>query len=430
MRETLDRLIDDFQDRELPALCPRDRTLPRMAGKADVVIGMRRTGKTWFCYQQIEELLAGGVPKRRFLYVNFEDERLLPFSASDFQTLLDAYFRKVPESREEGAWLFLDEVQRIEGWDRFVRRVLDTERLTVVVTGSSSKLLATEIATSLRGRSLTTEIFPFSFGEFLRFHEVDPSPPSLGSRTRSVLEKMVDRYLFTGGFPEVLPLEPDLRRRVLTSYVDVAILRDVVERHGVSNVTALRAMLRHLMSAPANRFSVNRFYGSLRSQGISVTKNALYEYVDHLTDAYLMFAVPLHTRSEAARRVNPSKMYAVDTGLLDAMAIPMTKDLGARLENLVFLHLRRKGLRPTYHLTASGAEVDFVLSSRPGAAPDLVQACWNLTDESTRNRETTAIREAKEELGAASATIVTWLDPEGEADGIRIVPAWKWLLDR
>lgn len=429
MREVIERLIDDFHERALPSLLPREAVLPRVAGKASVVIGMRRSGKTWFCYQQMQQLLADGVEKQRILYVNFEDERLLPFGAQDFQVLLDAYYRKYPAFREGGAHLFLDEVQRIEGWDRFVRRVLDNESLQVVVTGSSSRLLGTEIATALRGRSLTTEIFPFSFREFLRLQGVDPDPPTLGSRTRSRLEKTVGDYLETGGFPEIQTLGADLRRQVLRNYVDVVILRDVIERHGISNVTALRALIRHVMSAPASRFSVNKFYNSLRSQGIPATKNALYEFLAHLVDAYLLFDAPLHARSETVRRVNPRKVYAIDGGLLNAMSLSMTDDRGARLENLVYLHLRRTGSRAEYYLTASGAEVDFVVQPEGRGGRRLIQVCWDLGDAKTRARELAALREAMRELRIRSGTIVTWLDEETVDKSIQVVPAWRWLLD-
>jgi uncharacterized protein len=430
MRVTLERIIDDFHDRSLPSLVPRIATLPRVPGKASVVIGMRRAGKTWFCYQTMQSMLAEGVRKERLLYINFEDERLLPFSAGDFQLLLDTYFRKYPAFRAEGAFLFLDEVQRIDGWDLFVRRVLDGEKLDIVVTGSSSKLLGSEIATALRGRSLTTEIFPFSWSEFLRLNDTDPEPPRLGSAARSRYESLIHVYLEKGGFPEVQPLGADLRRQVLRGYVDVVILRDVIERHGVSNVTALRALIRHVMSAPATRFSVNRFYNALRSQGIPATKNDLYAYLDHLVDDYLLFDVPLHTKSEHARRVHPRKVYVIDTGLLEALSRCMTENHGARLENLVFLHLRQCGHRVEYYLTKSGAEVDFVVLPENRGARQLIQVCWDLSDATTRAREVAALREAMRELRIRNGTIVTWLDEDSSDDRIRIIPAWRWLLEK
>ena len=172
-----------------------------------------------------------------------------------------------------------------------------------------------------RGRSLTTEIFPFSFREFLLFHQAEPeSPQRFGSATRAVLQHQSGAYLTTGGFPEVQGLDAELRRQVLRNYVDVVILRDVVERYSISNVVALRALIRHIMSAPATRFSVNKFYQALRSQGVACTKNDLYAFLEYLTDAFLVYTAPTHARSEHVRRVNPKKVYAIDTGLLGAMA--------------------------------------------------------------------------------------------------------------
>lgn len=429
MRDVLEKLIDEFQERELPAPVLRDLVLPRLPGKATVVVGMRRVGKTWACFQRMRELLTEGVPKERLLYVNFEDDRLLPFTARDFQALLDAHFRRRPGLKDTRSFLFLDEVQRIEGWESFVRRVLDTEKLEVYLTGSSSKLLSSEIATSLRGRSLSVEVFPLSFREFLRFHDpaLEPKAP-FGARARALLENRMARYLRVGGFPEVQGLDDEMRRHVLQGYLDVVILRDVVERHHVSNVGALRALLRHATAAPATRLSVNKLYQSLRGQGIAVAKNHLYDYLDHLCDAYLLFLAPIRARSERVRRVNPAKAYAIDTGLLEAVSFRMTGDRGALLENLVFMHLRRHGLRPEYHATQAGSEVDFVCES-PRGERLVVQSCWSLEDPQTRERETGALRAAMRELRSSKGTIVTWLEEETLGRDIRAVPAWKWMLD-
>lgn len=430
MQNVLDLLIDDFHERPLPQLVPRQQSVAWVAGKANCVVGMRRAGKTWFCYQQMHELLAHGVPKERLLYLNFEDERLLPFSVTDFHLVLETYFRKFPEFKHQPCYMFLDEVQRIAGWDMFVRRVLDTEQLSVCVTGSSSKLLSTEIATSLRGRSLTTEIFPFSFREFLRFHQAEPElPRRFGSATRAILQHQIGAYLKTGGFPEVQGLDDDLRRQVLRNYVDVVILRDVVERHAISNVVALRALIRHIMSAPATRFSINKFYHALRSQGVACTKNDLYAFLEHLTDAFLVYTAPIHARSEHVRRVNPRKVYAIDPGLLGAMAFHTMEDRGALLENLVYMHLRRQGAVPAYYVTQTGAEVDFVVLPEDGREHRLIQVCWGLANPPTRQREVTTLLSAMDELQVQRGTIVTWLDEDTSDDRIAIVPAWRWLLE-
>ena len=429
MIEIIDQLIDDFHERTLPRLVPREARASLVERKAAVVVGMRRTGKTWFCYQHMEGLLAKGVPKERLLHLNFEDERLLPFQAKDFGSILDTYYRKFPDFKDRRCYLFLDEVQRIDGWDKFVRRVLDTENLEVWVTGSSSKLLSAEIATSLRGRSLTMEMFPLSFREFLRFHEVDPGATKrFGPRARAELQSMADRYLTEGGFPEVQGLDRELSRQVLQSYVDVVVLRDVIERHSIRNTSALRAMIRHLMSAPASRFSVNKFYNSLRSQGLSCTKNDLYEYLDHLKDAFLVYAVPIHSDSEAVRRVNAQKHYVVDTGMLSSMSVRAHLNRGALLENLAFMHLRRRGARVEYLVTTGGKELDFVVTPSSPGARELIQVSWTLEHQDTKAREIDCLSEATRELGIQNGTVVTWLE-EGREGRIRIVPAWKWLLE-
>ena len=301
--------------------------------------------------------------------------------------------------------------------------------MSVCITGSSSKLLSSEIATSLRGRSLTTEIFPFSFKEFLDFRKVSPgSARRFGSKSRAVLQNMFGLYVQIGGFPEVQDLDEELRRQVLRNYLDVVILRDVVERYSVSNTGALRTLIRHVMSAPATRFSVNKFYHSLKSQGISCTKNSLYDFLEYLSDAFLVYQAPIYARSERVRRVNPKKIYVIDPGLLAAMSYHITGDQGAVLENLVFMHFRRNGVNPEYYLTKSGAEVDFVVSSEGEKDRQLIQVCWDITAPETRKREVAGLLEAMKELGLKKGKIVTWLDEDLSDERIEILPAWKWLL--
>lgn len=431
MRETLGVIIDEFHERDLPVPVPRDRSAPEFPGKAVAVVGMRRVGKTWFCYQRMRELLSEGIPKERLLYLNFEDDRLLSFEAGDFQKILNVYFSKYPAFKDERCYLFLDEIQRVDDWEVFIRRVLDTEEIDVWVTGSSSKLLSKEIASSLRGRSLSVEIFPLTFGEFLRFQGVEiPTPLRLGSKTRATLQNMAERYLVRGGFPEIQSVDDDeMRHQILRNQVDVVVLRDVVERHSVTNLVALRRLMGHLMSAPATRFSVNKFYKSLRSQGISCTKDKLYEYLDHLMDAYMVHQVVVHSKSERVRRVNPTKVYIGDCGLLEAASPRTTENRGALLENLVYVHLRGQGAIPDYVVTRSGSEVDFLVTARRSGKRRLIQVCWTLEDKTTREREIRGLKEAMKELKVMKATIVTWNVEEHIDEGINAVPAYRWLLE-
>jgi hypothetical protein len=379
----------------------------------------------------LAELIGAGLDKTRVLYLNFDDERLLPMGAADLRKIPETYYRLFPSHKRVQCQFLFDEIQRVEGWEYFVRRLLDTERVRICLTGSSSKLLSTEISTRLRGRSLTTEIFPFDFCEFLRFHGVDAEPARpQGSAAVALLENRFKKYLLTGGFPEVQREDEETSRQILQGYVDVVILRDVVERHGISNALAMRHLIRHILNAPATRFSVNKFYNTLRSLSVSCTKDSLYEYLDHLTDAYLLFCVPVFSRSEKARLVNPRKVYAIDTGLIQALSRRPQPDLGALLENLVFLRLRRAGADLAYHVTEGGGEVDFVVTPRKGTLR-LIQVCWELEDPDTAEREVGSLTAAMQELRVRRGTIVTAYERktmETSAGKVEVVPAWDWLL--
>jgi predicted AAA+ superfamily ATPase len=429
MKHIISQLIDDFHERELPVPVPRDQKLSEIKGKADVVIGMRRAGKTWFCYQKMAQLLDVGIEKAKILYLNFEDDRLLGFDINQFQHVLDVYFAKYPDHRDSKCYFFFDEIQQIDQWEIFIRRLLDTENVQVYLTGSSSKLLSTEIASNLRGRSMPIEIFPFSFREFLKYHGLFlETPKTFGAKTTSTLRKAARDYLEIGGFPEVQRLERNLRMEVLQGYIDSVLLKDIIERHGVGNVTALKHLVRSVMVSPGGKFSVNKFYNTLRSMAVKCTKNNLYDYLVYLVDAFVFSKAPLHTRSEKVRLINPAKIYTIDTGLLNAMTFRNSFDYGPLLENMVFMHLRREGSDIEYVKTKDGFETDFFARNKATGDVKLVQVCWDVSNKKTFERELRGLKIAMAEFGIASGTIVTWDDEMGLEDDINVVPAWKWLL--
>lgn len=322
-------------------------------------------------------------------------------------------------------YLLLDEIQTVPGWERFVRRLLDEQGNRLVVTGSSARLLSREIATALRGRALTTEVLPFSFAEALTHAGMAipdrwPAPRTVAP----VLRHALDRYLQTGGFPEVQTLDGDLRARVLRDYVDVALLRDVIERHGVTNIPALRSLSRRLLAAPAGKFSVHRVHNDLRSSGLPVSKDSLHEWLGYLEDACFVFFVPIYTQSEAVRRANPRKAYPVDPALT-----PGTGDIGHRLETVVYIELRRRGYELAYLQNADGTDVDFIATDWD-ANHVLVQVSADIRDPATRVREVGALATAMRERDIREGMILTLNGaetlevPEGE---IHIRAAWEWL---
>lgn len=431
MQPLLDSLMADFFERPLPTLTPRRARLPWLAGKIDTVTGMRRSGKTFFLYQRIGELLEAGAPRESVLYLGFEDERLLPLGPGDLHVIPDTFYRRYPAMKRRACAFFFDEIQNVPGWERFCRRLLDTERVHLCLSGSSSRLLGREIATSLRGRAIETEIFPFDFEEALAHEGVSlERGPGPGSETVALLENRLLVYLSAGGFPEVQGLEASLRTRVLQEYVDVVLLRDVIERHRLGNTTAVRQLVRHLLAAPGTAFSVHRFYNDLRSRGVAVSKDTLHAALDHIAEAFLLFTVPIHSRSERARMVNPRKVYPVDTGLARAMSREPRGDQARLLETLVFLDLRRRRHEVDYLVTRRGGEVDFAATSPEGEL-SLVQVTESLRAPQTRARELEALREAMAELSLREGTVVTLHENEtieGDFGRIRVVPAWRFLL--
>lgn len=423
-----DDLVSEWFARTLPKATPRRVRTRAMPGKADALIGMRRSGKTWLLLGEIAAARASGTPEGAILYASLEDERLRGVDARDLGGLVEAWFRRFPEVATEPVWLVLDEVQLVPGWEQFTRRMLDTGRMRVAVTGSSSRLLSREIATAMRGRSLASEVLPYAFDEWLHHRGLSiPGrwPPSPAER--ATLANALDVYLETGGFPELVGASASNRTDTLRDYVDVVLLRDVVERHGDANLPALRRLVGRFVSTPGSAFSVHKLYNDLRSQGLAIGKDTLHAYADHVEDAFLGFRVPILTESERVRATNPAKLYPVDTGLARAFAARV--EPGRLLETAVYLELRRRRGEIAWMRTKSGYEVDFAVRGDAGTA--LVQACADWTDAATRDREIRALDEAMAEVGTRDAVVVTLSerDEVRRPDGtIRVVPAWEWLV--
>jgi predicted AAA+ superfamily ATPase len=401
-------------------------------GKATAVIGMRRAGKTMFLHQLRHERRTSGIPQERLPYINFEDERLAGMEAKHLGLLVEEYYRRFPAVRghEMVTWC-LDEIQQVPGWERFVRRLLDTEKVEIFLSGSSAALLSREVATSMRGRGWEVVIHPFSFEEFLRHHgEAIPADVKAVAPTeRSTLENALGRYLEVGGFPEAQGLDAADRYELLLRYVDVAMLRDIVERHNVSNVVALHWLVRQLLGSPGGLFSIEKCYARLKSQGFAVSRDTLYALARYLEDCFLVRTVWMEADSERQRMVNPRKVYPVDPGLIPIFDRTGRANRGHSLEAVVRVELERRRMEVTYVKTGDGFEVDF-LARRPGLEPILIQVAADLDDPAVKEREVRALLAAREKHRRASMHLVT-LTPEAAAgipDSVSVYSAWQWLL--
>lgn len=369
------------------------------AGKnlAKVAIGMRRVGKTFFLFQTMRELLAKDVSIDQILYLNFEDDRLAPIDQKQMGEMVDALYTMQPDLHNKTCYLFLDEVQNVEGWPLVIRRFLDTKDMMIYVTGSSAKLLSKEISTSLRGRSLSIEIQPFSFSEYLDAHAIPlPSKP-FGKKVLDQYQHHLTGFFQRGGFPGIQNLSTHERLEALQNYVEVVVFRDVVERHKVSNIKLLKYFINALLKNIASRFSINKFHKDIGSQGYKVGKDTLYRYLEHLEDAFLIYTVPLFTESLRALETTPKKIYAVDNGLINANTFNLSLNFGKMLENQIYLDLRRQKKEIFYYVTSEGYEVDFITKDQEGRY-EMIQVVWDQSDPITNEREKRALISAEKEL--------------------------------
>jgi uncharacterized protein len=433
MKEILKALLVEFRERDLPKLHPRSLEIPEFPPeirKAHVLMGMRRTGKTWILFQQMHRLLEQGLDKKKILYLNFEDDRLENFRSSHFQFILDAYFDLYPEyAKADDLAFFFDEIHEIEGWEKFIRRLIDQEKMKIYVTGSSAHMLSKEISTTLRGRGWSQEVFPCSFAESLSFKEIE-IPEHISSKKASQMRHLAEEYLTFGGFPESLFLAKELHSPLLQNYMNAVIFKDIVDRHRLSNPYMVKRFLLHCLRQSASLLSVSKAFNTFKSFGESVGKNSLYEYLTYYEDAYALFPVPIFNFSETIRQGNPKKIYAVDPGLVTAYSVKPGFEKGACLETAVFNSLRRGSKEIFYYRTAQQKEVDFVVMSPKGDLA-LFQACLSLSEVNTRRREIDALIEAAIELDLKEGTIIT-LDEEEtviqKEIQIHIQPFWKWAL--
>ena len=431
MLEILKEIILDFQDIRLPTGVPRRTDITPVPGKATVCIGVRRSGKSTFMFQIMERLMAAGIDRRNILYLNFFDDRLHALRHDSLHLILEAYFSLFPEKKStETIYCFFDEVQVVSGWEPFVDRVQRTENCEVYITGSSAQMLSREIATQMRGRALSWEMFPFSFREFLDFMKVESTPP-FSSKQRLAVIKGFASYWESGGFPEVLGLDKRLRRKIHQEYWGAMLFRDLVERHDISHPRAVTDLAHRLVDNTASLYSVNNLTGYLKSLNHKAPKPAVSNYLEWFEDAYVLFTVRIFDASLARANANPKKIYCIDHALVTSVSSGILVNSGHLLENMIFIALRRLTHDVFYFKSKNGREVDF-LAQLPDRSRLLVQVCESLADQKTRTREIRALTEAMSELGISQGTIVTKSEEEqilADPGQIDVVPAWRFLLD-
>lgn len=415
-RDVLKQIIIDQKEMYLGnPLISRDYDLEENVNYC--FVGIRRTGKSYMMYQQIHDLMNDGISSSQIVYVNFEDERLLEISVDDLNTILEL---GIEFSGSKGKpYLFLDEIQNVDGWEKFVRRVADM-KYRINITGSNSKMLSKEIASTLGGRFMIVNVFPYSFKEYLSANHIENVRlDQIGTKKRADIVSQYEQYVTYGTFPELVDIKN--KRPFLNNIYQTVYLQDIITRNKITNDFAVRLILKKIAESVTKALSFNRLTNIVKSAGISIGTQTVINYVGHMLDSYLIFSL----QNYASKKTSP-KYYFMDTGLLGLMLLDCKT---AQLENLVAVELiRRYGFENVYFFE-NNIEVDFYVPSENLAIQVSMQV---LEDVDTLERETKAFVKLNQFIPDTKCLLVTNSEETKlNCDGIKIdvVPAWKWLLD-
>lgn len=372
-----------------------------------VLTGIRRSGKSTLLLQLAQKF-------DNFYYINFDDERLINFTVEDFQTLM-LTFKKLYPSKV----IFIDEIQNIDKWERFIRRIFE-EDFKIFVTGSNAKLLSSDLATHLTGRYIKRELYPFSFGELLKMRNIDSSAQDSDNTARILAA--FDEYIINGGFPEYLKTND---KEYLSQLYNDILYRDLLVKFSIRNVKAFKNLSLYLQTNITNEFSYHALTKTLNVSSV----NSIKDYTDYLQQSYLVFECPKYDYSLKKQYVSNKKIYSIDNGLRNTVAFRFNTGQGHLLENLVFIELKRRGYEVFYFKTKNNLEVDFVCQHENQL--NLIQVSYSLADYNTRKREINSLTTAMNELNCEMATVLTYSETETINDNnkqIDVIPVWRWLL--
>ena len=409
----------------------REKSLPVGDGKIVTIPGVRRCGKSSRMENVINELLSQGIDRRRFLWVGFDDERLVKMSSDEMHLILEAYTEMYPDIPINSVYMFFDEIQLIEGWEYFVMRIYKHYSKNIYISGSNATMLSSELKSVLRGWPEEDETLPLSFKEYCNFKGVKTDSwlePDLAKLRNAFLE-----YNNEGGFPEVVLMEnPLLKVKTLQTYFDTMLLKDLVEHYKLSNIEVLRYYLKRIMANLTKPTSIRSIHGDIKSRGLKVSKDDLYDWANYACDIFMFLRISNYSKSLQKIESSQPKYYCIDNGLRDAVLLPQSNDDGKKLENTVFLQLyrTRTPIDTIYYYQGKG-ECDFIVQ-RGTEILKLIQVTWSMMDSDTRKREIAGILEASKATGCKNLQIITYDETEDieveEGIMIHVIPAWQWLL--
>jgi len=404
-------MVEREKKKNIKDLLPTDEIL--------IITGVRRCGKSYLLISLLKEL------EGNILYINFEDDRFLGFTTADLEKVYNSYIEIMNPKGD--IYFLLDEIQGVEGWEKWVRRMYDSRKLRFILTGSNASLLSPEIATTLGGRSIQMELFPFSFKEFLSAKEF--SPRYFTDSEISRIKHFLNEYLESGAFPKISLKEKDFEKAsILSSYTDTIIYKDIISRFEIRDVENFKQFTNYLVTNIGSPISYYKLKNLFRI-GVETVKNYLF----YLETAFIVFNIPIFSYKVKEQLQYPRKIYCIDNGIVTNFSFRFMENKGKLMENLVFVELKRRGKEIYYWKSRQQEEVDFVVKDGL-KVKELIQVCYDIEDKNTKKREVKALLKAMKEFNLKEGLIITWdLEDEEEVNGrkiIRYTPLWKWLISK
>lgn len=382
-----------------------------------VVIGLRRAGKSTLLYKIVQDLIAQGTDWNQIIYINFEDERISEFSLNDFNDILAVQ----SEMSDKKGWFFFDEIQNIEGWEKFARRMADSKEHTFI-TGSNAKMISAEIENRLGGRYFTKYVTPYNFREYLTAKKVDYSDKTiLGTKGSGKIIREFEGYFYFGGFPENLEYKD--KREYISSIYQKILLGDIATRNGIRNTNGLRLLMKKIAESVKDEVSYTKLHNTLKSIGVSISKDIIIDYIGYARQSFLIFAIKNYFSKFVEQETTP-KYYFNDNGLLNLF---LNKGEPRLLENLVAINLWNKYKDRLFYLKGKNFDADFFVEET-GAVIQVAYSVENISNE----REIKSLVEAAKSVKEAKRFIIITYEEEKELNvddiKIEVIPVWKWLL--
>jgi len=422
-------ILSEFYQEPLNETTPREIDVPVESNQIISIIGSRRAGKTTLLKQLIKKLLLKGIKIEQIVFIDFEDERI-PRETESFEQLLIAHAELHPELDTADCWYFFDEIQEMPGWEKFVRRLHETKSRNIFLTGSNAKFLSREIATALRGRTISYEVYPFSFREYLTHKNINPEK-QYSTRDKAIIRTSFEEYLQKGGYPETIDQVQSVRQKIFKSYLDVMIYRDIIERYDAKNHEVIKAFIKKGLTNIAKEISVHKTYLELKSAGFEISKDYLYKVNEWCEEIFLFFHLTQYYGSVSKELASAKKLYCIDNGLVTSTSFRTASDTGRLLENCIFMELKRKG--EDFYYSKMPKECDFIVKENE-EIKHIIQVTTTLGDPITKKRELEGIIQTIKKTGTVEKAIIITLEEEStidyEGSTIQVMPAVKWLLKR